>query len=176
MRQLAPDLTIEDSEIAGGGFVQSGVSQESTGLGVARCAVHDVFSGAVLGTGASVKDSFFHDLSVGVSSQGNVSTITVRHNSITVKTGGEAAVGLYANAGPLVNVTIQDNLLAGGGYTVYGAAGTGSHDVRVIGNRFSRALFPRSGSFGPVTQWDAYATGNTWADNVWDDTGMPVAP
>jgi hypothetical protein len=176
VRQLAPNLTIEDSEIAGGGVAQSGVSQESTGLVVARCAVHDVFSGAVLGTRASVKDSSFHDLSIGVSSQGNVSDITVRHDSITANAGGDAAVGLYANAGPLVGVTIQDNLLAGGGYTVYGGAGTGSHDIRMIGNRFSRSLFPRSGSYGPVTGWDAHASGNTWTDNVWDDTGTPVGP
>lgn len=80
------------------------------------------------------------------------------------------------------DVSIRDNWLAGGGWTLYGGAagnGNGGHDapgVRVIGNVFARSFFPRSGSFGPVAYWSRDASaGNQWSGNTYDD-GAPVDP
>jgi hypothetical protein len=78
------------------------------------------------------------------------------------------------------NVALQSNLLAGGGWTLYGGAkrngkgGEGAAGVRVEGNVFSRAFFRNSGSFGPVTYWDK-ATTNVWRDNRFE-SGLPVLP
>ncbi len=77
-------------------------------------------------------------------------------------------------------VVLSRNLLAGGGWTIYGGAtrngkgGEGASGVRVEGNVFSRAFFPKSGSFGPVTYWDKSTT-NVWRDNRFE-SGLPVAP
>lgn len=77
------------------------------------------------------------------------------------------------------NVTIRDNVIAGGGWTFYGGArrnGKGGGDatgVTVEGNLFSRDYFPKAGSFGPVTYWGA--KGNRWDRNRFD-TGQPVMP
>ncbi len=76
-------------------------------------------------------------------------------------------------------VTIRDNVIAGGGWSLYGGArrnGKGGGDaagVTVEGNIFSRAYFPKAGSFGPVTYWPA--TGNRWDRNRYD-TGESVLP
>ncbi|WP_028659476.1 hypothetical protein [Nocardioides insulae] len=59
---------------------------------------------------------------------------------------------------------LQNNILAGGGYTLYAGPSTGL-GLRVIGNRFSTAGFPRAGRWGPVTAWSA--AGNEWRDNTW---------
>lgn len=80
------------------------------------------------------------------------------------------------------NVSIADNWLAGGGWTLYGgAAKPGSQDaaatgVRVTGNVFSRSRFAKVGSFGPVTYWAAPpGSGNVWRDNR-DERGVEIAP
>ncbi|PPD08110.1 MAG: hypothetical protein CTY28_07520 [Hyphomicrobium sp.] len=75
-------------------------------------------------------------------------------------------------------VTLRSNLLAGGGWTLYGGAkrngkgGEGARGVRVEDNIFSRAFSATSGSFGPVTYWDN-AGGNVWVNNRFE-SGLPV--
>lgn len=80
------------------------------------------------------------------------------------------------------DVRIVANLLAGGGYTIYGGArnngkGTGgASGVRVEQNVLSRAYFPNVGRFGPVAYWSSEpGSGNIWRANG-DDRGRPVAP
>lgn len=71
---------------------------------------------------------------------------------------------------------LRHNLLAGGGYTVYGGPGTGQ-GIRVLDNHFSTVYHRRSGLFGPVTAW--VREGNTWSGNVWHDgsrRGRTVRP
>ncbi len=78
------------------------------------------------------------------------------------------------------NVALSRNLLAGGGWTIYGGAlrngkgGEGAAGVRAEGNVFSRAFFAKSGSFGPVTYWDKTGS-NVWSDNRFE-SGLPVTP
>ncbi len=78
------------------------------------------------------------------------------------------------------NVALRSNLLAGGGWTLYGGAkrngkgGEGASEVSVERNVFSRAFYAKSGSFGPVTYWDKGGT-NMWRDNRFE-SGLPVAP
>jgi len=74
-------------------------------------------------------------------------------------------------------VTVERNLLAGGGYTIY--AGDGSRRpsaVRVVGNVFSRRFFRSGGAYGPATAWCGSCPGAIWAHNVWEGTGEPVRP
>lgn len=77
---------------------------------------------------------------------------------------------------------IEDNLLAGGGWTVYGGATRkdpavpSARDIRFVGNVFGQDRNPRSGYFGPVTDWDgSAASANVWHDNRFAD-GHPINP
>ena len=72
---------------------------------------------------------------------------------------------------------IDRNLLAGGGYTIYGGANPGgapTSRISITGNRISRMYFPKGGYYGPLAAWDGSGSGNVWQGNVWDDTGLPI--
>ncbi len=103
-------------------------------------------------------------------------SVTLTHNTLLTAQAQTAAIFLSTDVGPLGTVKIVHNLLAGGGYALYGGArpdGTGVSSEAVTGNRFSRLYFARGGKWGPA----AYMPRSyTWSGNVWDDTGLPVSP
>jgi len=76
------------------------------------------------------------------------------------------------SASDMRNISITDNLLGGGAFTVYGGYQSGSDakskvsNIAVTNNRFSTKIHPKSGAFGPLTSTDSpvVVTGNTWAD------------
>ena len=78
------------------------------------------------------------------------------------------------------NVIARSNLMAGGGWTLYGGAdrngkgGGSATGVRIEDNIFSRAHFPHVGSFGAVTYWPS-GQSNVWRANR-DDRGRAVTP
>ncbi|MDD4922926.1 MAG: fibronectin type III domain-containing protein [Bacteroidales bacterium] len=84
----------------------------------------------------------------------------IRHNTIYVLL--TSSVAGVINAG---GVLIENNLLAGGSYTIYG------DNVRVLNNHFSTILFPTCGING------VYYSSNTaaeWTGNVWHETGVTI--
>jgi pectate lyase len=78
------------------------------------------------------------------------------------------------NGGNVGGVVINNNLLAGGGYTVYcehDSLGTGSPAFRITNNRFSRVLVSTVGGFGPSLECrDEIQSGN-----VYHETGAPLS-
>jgi hypothetical protein len=59
------------------------------------------------------------------------------------------------------------------------AANNAADRIRVTNNRFTTAVFPKGGAYGPVAAWDPGGTGNIWTGNVWADgpsAGRPVTP
>ncbi|GAA4631641.1 hypothetical protein GCM10023196_061840 [Actinoallomurus vinaceus] len=180
-------LTVEDTEISGGGGrpLEFGVLNFAGDLTVRRVNVHAMMS-AVQTSQGLIEDSYFHDpkdfpgahvtLVASGSGPRPGMTFVVRHNAILNPGGQTAAVALYQDFGLNHDVLVQDNLLAGGGYTVYGGAGKYGrpHHIRFIGNVFSRRYFSKGGAFGWGTTWDDSAPGNQWKKNTWEDTGSPV--
>ncbi len=72
-------------------------------------------------------------------------------------------------------ITIEDSLLGGGAYAIYGGDGSdGSVHTgpeTITNNRFTRLYFPTCGQFG----LDAYVPSDVvWSGNVWDDTGQAI--
>ena len=106
-------------------------------------------------------------------------SVTINHNTLLTAFGQTAAIFVSTDFAALDNVSITDNLLAGGGYVIYGDA-TNEHNYgitseAVTGNRFSRIYYADSGQYGPED--GEYMPSNaTWSGNVWDDTGQPVSP
>jgi hypothetical protein len=103
--------------------------------------------------------------------------VTIARNRIENRHAQTSAITVLGR-----DVTIRANLLAGGGWTLYGGAanngkgGAGAAGVRVEDNVFARTFFPKVGSFGPFVYWEAPAgSGNIWRSNR-DDEGRAVAP
>ena len=101
--------------------------------------------------------------------------ITINHNTIRNPCGQTSAILMSTNTSRISNVTITNNLLAGGGYTLY-CSGSPTYPAVagtevVTGNRFAKTFFAKGGYWGATTGCE---TATTFSGNVWDDTGGPL--
>jgi hypothetical protein len=69
-------------------------------------------------------------------------------------------------------VDLENNLLGGGSYTVYGG-GPLVNSETLLDNRFSRAVNPAGGSLGAGAH--NASSGFSQSGNIWDDTGTSVS-
>jgi hypothetical protein len=100
--------------------------------------------------------------------------VTIRHNTMRNPCGQTSNILLSSNTSHVSTVTIDDNLLAGGGYTLYCAGmndGSTVDNIVATNNRFARTWFPRSGYWGP-TAYCEFA--DVFTGNVWDSDGSPL--
>lgn len=187
MRPGADNLLIIDSEIR----TPEGTPQDIACLlnvgdgrpSVRRVNIHGCSAGVSSG-GGIVEDSYIHDLSkidglshnVGVASNGG-GGMTVRHNTILNQFEQTATVAFYQDFGTQRDNLVENNLLAGGGYCVYGGAGDKgpTSDIRFVQNRFSTLFWPHCGSYGVVAAFARDDPGNAWVDNYWDESLQPVS-
>ena len=81
----------------------------------------------------------------------------------------------YGGGGVNGTVDVEDSLLAGGDYCLYGGDGSGTPHtgpVTIENNRFSRVYWPNCGQYGTHAYFADAVT--KWSGNVWDDTHKPV--
>jgi hypothetical protein len=87
------------------------------------------------------------------------------------------AISLFQDFGLEANRLIDRNLVAGGGYCLYGG-GDGSFgltsNIKLTNNRFSRLYSPNCGYYGTLAHFDWNGPGNVWSGNVWDDSGATI--
>jgi hypothetical protein len=104
-------------------------------------------------------------------------SVTLDHNTLFNPHNQTASIFLSTDFGPLGNVRITNNLLAGGDYILYGDAtnvmDAGIASETVTGNRFSRLYFANGGLYGAAVYMPP---SYTWSGNIWDDTGRSVSP
>jgi hypothetical protein len=128
----------------------------------------------------TIEDSYLHDPipynpqtdphTDSVQIPGGGSNITIRHNRIY---GGYISGSNFGNSaitmgGGTSNIIVDNNVLAGGGYTMYcNQGGRGTNDV-YRNNRFSRVLVSTVGGFGPWTD----CTDENISGNVYHETGL----
>ena len=157
---------------AGGGTVVRRADIAGTSTGV------QIYAGLI-------EDSYIHDMGLkagdhinGTTSNGGTTLLTIRHNTIFNQFNQTDAVSLFQDFGPEKNRVIDNNLLAGGGYTIYGGANAGKEanatGIRITNNRISRMYFPRGGSYGWLAAWNPNGAGNVLGGNVWDHDGSPI--
>ena len=83
----------------------------------------------------------------GVTTNGDDQPLLIQHNTILNNYIQTDAVGLFQDFSDVSNVTINNNFLACGGYTIY--AGTGSHGptsgIVVTNNTISTTYYPHVG-------------------------------
>jgi hypothetical protein len=98
--------------------------------------------------------------------------LVFRHNTIRNPNDQTSAILMSTNTSPIDHVEIADNLMSGGGYTVYCGTDDGGVATRssYTGNVISREFFPRGGYFGPTTSCDKVDTAR---GNVWDGNYTP---
>jgi hypothetical protein len=159
--------------------VEYGVLSETSGaVSVRNSNLHNC-SDCIQGENVTVVGNYIHDLAnpPGAHVDGiqcNASCgITVTGNTIFNQYGQTSTVALFSDFGTPRNSTIANNLLAGGGYVIYGG-GDNATGIHITDNRFSRLYFSTGGQFGPVAYFDPTASGTTWNGNIWDDTGAEV--
>ncbi len=179
-------VRIEDSEI----LTPAGSPQDIAcilNLGdakptISRVNIHSCSAGISSG-GGEVTDSYIHGMAevkglshdVGIASNGG-GGMTIRHNTVLNQLGQTAAVAFYQDFGPQRDNLVEDNLLAGGGYCVYGGAGQKgpTRNIRIVNNRFSSQFHANCGYYGVIASFNAHDEGNEFAGNYWDETGDDV--
>lgn len=180
-----PTLIFEDCDLIGG--ADSAVSGGHYRL--LRCRIGQSGDGLKAGPDVLVEDCYIETYipdggdphSDGIQSLGTDS-LTIRHNTIWMGEGATSCVILSSGPSTAIsNVLIEDNLMAGGTYCVYGGYQTGLSEgwpvsnIRVLDNKISTVMHPNGGAFAPMTSVDPPAvthTGNTWYDGP--NAGMAI--
>ncbi len=139
-----------------------------------------------------LQDNYVHDLATQpantdhvdafFSGGGDTDQLTIEHNTLLndfTGYGATASIMLNNAFGVQSNRLIENNLVAGGGFTIYGGSGVASgSNVVIRNNEFSTAYFPKGGSYGPAAYLLPQTSGNVWSGNVWADgpsAGQPVS-
>jgi hypothetical protein len=138
----------------------------------------------IYGAGGLIEDSYFHDMA---NANGKLMDgieaweaqhLVIRHNVIEMPDGNSVIkLPLDVPVPGGDDVLIENNLLAGGGYTVYGGydppnSNPSYTNVRFIANRFSTKFGAKCGFYGPA----AFIESSLSHDNVWHETNAPLAP
>jgi hypothetical protein len=185
----ANNLTIEDTEISGTGTQEltQGIYNLSNGnLTVLRTDISKISDGIATTTGL-LQDNYIHDPKLfsgdhadmiqSVGGQASGKSLTIKHNTLINNASQTSAIGLFQDFGVAHDVLVEQNLLAGGGYTVYAGAGSRTtYNIRFLDNVFSKQINAKSGYWGPVAYYDFHGNGNVWQSNVWQGTDTQVRP
>lgn len=162
----APNVVVQGNDISGTG---NGITIEYNG---------------------TITDNWIHDLGhlpgdhhSGISTHGGALQVTVRHNTAllanTSTSGGgglSAALTIYADFGHAQNTTLEDNLISGGAYTIFGGNSGDGYDaskpatnIKILGNRFVCGDWV----YGPIAFYKA-GTGNELSGNYCDQDRKAV--
>lgn len=139
-------------------------------------------TGVNFGSGSTIEYSYVHSQALKPGSHNAAMSIhggssaRVRFNNLVGST--SSALSLYPRVSPLVDILVEGNLFNGGSYCTYAGGGTKefasqSRDIRFLGNKFGRDLFPDCGQYGPFTNYED-RSGNEWSGNTWLDSGEPL--
>jgi len=177
-------LLLENVEIDCGGG-NTGVGEAN--VTVRRANIHGCENGFDMNQNFDVRDSYIHGLVLGghedgmqfayghyengqiVSASRN---LTIMHNTIfgTSDSGGFGTSAIISNKGGDTNVLIQNNLMAGGAYTIYCEQGAKGTNYRVLDNHFTTRFKSSVGYYGISTD----CGDETQSGNVIEETGQPV--
>jgi Right handed beta helix region len=185
-------VTIENSTISGQnsttGRVNSAIDDvygDSTGIVIKDSNISNFRTAIQISTGL-VDSNYIHDPGYiagdhtnGFYVNGGTEPLTIVNNTIFNSQGQTDAINLDAGTSgvPVANKTIENNLLAGGGYTIYGGTSPGNPTSNIVieGNRFGQLYYPKGGQWGPGAYFAPSGKGNVWSGNFWDTTGKAIA-
>ncbi|HEX5403377.1 MAG TPA: hypothetical protein VFX16_13850 [Pseudonocardiaceae bacterium] len=139
----------------------------------AQLGILGVTSGTVRGNYIELGKNMRGDHNDAIQGDGS-SNLTIDHNTLLNPNDQTSALALYTEFGNNKNITVSNNLMAGGGYTCYCGDGATDNDgnparavnVSIVNNVFWRRYFGDAGSFGPARAYNP-AGGGQWAGNVY---------
>lgn len=170
---------VEDCTLIAG--VGSQCSVYGDNVTIRRCNIYGGPDGIKAGNNVVITDNYVHDLANdpaahhdGIDVEGN-GPATVKHNTVLVSYGETSCITVtrWTGGTPFNNVLVEDNLLAGAGYCIYGP-GSGAPtptNVRIINNKFSKRYYPRYGSYGWIAYEPPSGNGNLISGNRDYETG-----
>lgn len=133
-----------------------------------------------------IQDNYIHDMGLisgdhinGTTANGGSTLLKIIHNTSFNQFDQTDAISLFEDFGVQANRIIDNNLVAGGGYCIYGGQNPGGptvSNIQITNNHFARLFYPNCGSFGYIAAWNPTAPGAVWSGNIWDDTGVSVLP
>lgn len=176
----AKNLQIIDTELDGNGNTNNDAAVAGRNYTLTRVNIHRTIDGLKIGDNVTVQDSYIHDLLMtsdshndGIQSLGS-NNVKIQHNTILVAKGSTSAIILSTgSAESMKNILIDNNLMGGGAYTVYGGYQAGTDVLSRVGNvvisnnRITTTIFPNGGAYGPFSSVNAPAV--TLSGNVWHD-------
>jgi hypothetical protein len=192
----ADGTLIEDTTLKGADAkacaLAAGVQNAAGQVTLERVQAYNLDS-AFHGVGV-IKDSYFLD-NADISGEhyepifhagGDGSPLIVDHDTLINPHQQTADVFVTDYNGDVGKVAITNNLMAGGGFMLYGGTDQKAPvagPVTVTGNRFARCLssscpdshgiWPKGGYWGVAAYFNKSVT--TWSGNYWDDNLMPAA-
>jgi hypothetical protein len=192
-------FTLEDSEVNAGLVGRAAVG--STNITIRRSNIHGGQTSVACAGNCDIRDSYLHGqqmpagsewhlgafLANDVSTDGRTNATLIHNTIICDNPGNEQGGGcsgdinLYADFGPVSNITLRDNLFGaneGISYCVYGGSSKkeyagGVQNIVFVNNVVQRGKNKKCGYWGAVTSFDPSRPGNRWENNRWDD-GTPL--
>lgn len=167
-------LQVIDSTITGNGG--NGTCIGSSNISLLRVELTGCENGLNVSGNTTVTDTWIHDLTTangahtdGAQFNQGASSIVFQHNTIVVPTPGSTSAIIMWNEGNPQNsgVTITNNLLAGGTYTLYCPRQGPVSNVNITNNRFGNFQYGSTDN----------CSGNhvtTFSGNVRDSDGSPL--
>jgi hypothetical protein len=181
-------VTIEDSTISGQNSTTCRVGSaiddlygDSTGIVIRGNDISLFKTGVQVSTGLIV-GNYIHDPGYihgdhtnGIYVNGTTRPLTIYGNTIFNDLGQTDDISLDASSSGqyVANKFVVDNLLAGGGYSIYGGSARNGRTSNIVieDNEFAKVYYPAGGRYGPAAYVDLQRAGNVWSGNVWSDTG-----
>ncbi|GAA3110439.1 hypothetical protein GCM10017600_77820 [Streptosporangium carneum] len=187
-RKEARGLKVENSEIYGGGGepLEFAILNYGGDITVRGNNIHSMMS-AVQTSHGLIEKNYIHDphefpgshVTLIASNEGSPIglPLTIRNNTLLNPLEQNSCVSVYQDFGLNHDVLVENNLMAGGGYVMYGGKGKYGtpYNIKFINNVISRRYFPKGGYWGWLATWDERGKGNEFSGNVWEETGKSVA-
>ncbi|AWL93215.1 Ig-like domain-containing protein [Bradyrhizobium ottawaense] len=134
---------VKDSEILNVGSSPDGANGIVGSGTFLRNDIHDVENGIIVTGSSLVQDNYIHAMNApdvrlgtslggphydGIEIDGGVSDVIIRHNTVINENSYVSAVMINNDFGPVSNIQVDGNYLAGGGYTLYSDGSFSSTD------------------------------------------------
>ncbi len=166
--------TVDHVEIDGNAAVHTCIWHEGAAVSVNAVDCHDIedgiFAWAATGTAGSgdqftVTNTYIHRFNAvesnghfdGFQTEGAANGV-LRHNTFDLPTDSTGAISIWNDHKNTLDITVEDNLIRGGGFSVYAqdyspsesnpAGGNTMTDIRFIDNKFSNASSACVGNWG----------------------------
>ncbi len=183
-------VTIEDSTISGqnltSGRVDSAIDDvfgDSTGIVIKNDNISLFRTGVQVSTGL-IADNYIHDPGYipgdhtnGIYVAGTTEPLAIYGNTISNDLGQTDDINLDASSSgqDVANKIVVDNMLAGGGYSIYGGGARNDRTSNIVieNNEFGQLYYPQGGKYGPVAFFNLTGSGNVWSGNVWSGYVWP---